>query len=201
MTDDPKALAKARHILTLRDENVPGCCVSDAAPVADAYLASEAARKEAELRVRELPRLHEAIAHGDDEHKRWLKDALTAWAIDQPVPLPTGLDNKERADKAEAEVARLREALEIIAGKRQCINNLMSDKDIAREALASPDAAGEETIIAAVNKVLAAAREWKASMVEDGWTREDILSDWPRPGIAKIFLAIEALDRATGGEG
>jgi len=36
------------------------------------------------------------------------------------------------------EAERLREALEMIAGQRQCIDNLMSDKDIARAALASP---------------------------------------------------------------
>lgn len=33
------------------------------------------------------------------------------------------------------ENARLREALEIIAGKRQCIDNLMSNVDVARAAL------------------------------------------------------------------
>ena len=41
----------------------------------------------------------------------------------------------QRADLAKAEIARLREALEIIAGRRQCVDNLMSDKDVARAAL------------------------------------------------------------------
>ncbi len=35
-----------------------------------------------------------------------------------------------------AKNGRLKAALEIIAGKRQCLDNLMSDKDIARAALA-----------------------------------------------------------------
>ena len=48
-----------------------------------------------------------------------------------------GLDLTEVAaeiDKLTAERDRLREALEMIAGKRQCLDNLMSDKDIARES-------------------------------------------------------------------
>ena len=42
---------------------------------------------------------------------------------------------RERIAELEAEVKRLREALEIIAGKRQCINNLMSNVEIAEAAL------------------------------------------------------------------
>ena len=42
---------------------------------------------------------------------------------------------KDRIAELEAEVKRLREALEIIAGKRQCINNLMSNVEIAEAAL------------------------------------------------------------------
>jgi Zn-finger domain-containing protein len=38
----------------------------------------------------------------------------------------------------QAENARYREALEIIAGYRQCIDNLMGNVDIARAALESP---------------------------------------------------------------
>ena len=38
----------------------------------------------------------------------------------------------------EAENARLREALEIIAGKRQCIDNLMGNIEIAEAALLNP---------------------------------------------------------------
>jgi hypothetical protein len=36
-----------------------------------------------------------------------------------------------------AENERLREVLEIISGKRQCLDNLMSNQDIARAALQS----------------------------------------------------------------
>ena len=39
---------------------------------------------------------------------------------------------------AQADNLRLRAALEMIAGKRLCIDNLMSNADIAREALATP---------------------------------------------------------------
>jgi hypothetical protein len=45
--------------------------------------------------------------------------------------------DKVRADLApERKIARLREALEIIAGQRQCLDNLMSNQDVARAALA-----------------------------------------------------------------
>ena len=39
--------------------------------------------------------------------------------------------------KLRAENARMREALEIIAGMRQCADNLMSSGDVARWALAA----------------------------------------------------------------
>jgi uncharacterized coiled-coil DUF342 family protein len=39
-------------------------------------------------------------------------------------------------DHLAAKVERMREALEIIAGQRQCIDNLMGNDDIARAALA-----------------------------------------------------------------
>lgn len=47
-----------------------------------------------------------------------------------------------RADMADARERRLREALEIIAGQRQCVDNLMGNADIARAALSevAPDA-------------------------------------------------------------
>lgn len=38
-------------------------------------------------------------------------------------------------DRLAAENARLREALEIVAGKRQCLDNLMSNAEVARAAL------------------------------------------------------------------
>ena len=42
---------------------------------------------------------------------------------------------KARAEKAETENVRLREALEIIAKRRQCLDNLMSNQDVAIAAL------------------------------------------------------------------
>lgn len=41
----------------------------------------------------------------------------------------------EERDAAQAEAARLREALEMIAGRRQCIDNLLSNSAIAQIAL------------------------------------------------------------------
>jgi len=38
-------------------------------------------------------------------------------------------------EELHAEIVRLREALEMIACVRQCLDNMMSDKDIARAAL------------------------------------------------------------------
>ena len=38
-------------------------------------------------------------------------------------------------DASDARERRLREALEIIAGQRQCVDNLMGNADIARAAL------------------------------------------------------------------
>ena len=42
---------------------------------------------------------------------------------------------QERIAELEAENQRLRDALEIIAGKRQCVNNLMGNVEIAMAAL------------------------------------------------------------------
>lgn len=41
----------------------------------------------------------------------------------------------DRIEEQAAEIERLREALRIIAGEQQCIDNLMSNVDIARAAL------------------------------------------------------------------
>lgn len=56
------------------------------------------------------------IGHGDliNEDGPAAADALAAQAV---------------------ELERMREALEIIAGKRQCIDNLMGNADLARQAL------------------------------------------------------------------
>ena len=49
--------------------------------------------------------LFPALAHGDDDHRRWLKEAIDAFIDSNPVPPPYGQGTKERL---EAEVARLR---------------------------------------------------------------------------------------------
>ena len=44
-------------------------------------------------------------------------------------------ESEERNTELGAEKAKLREALEIIAGKRQCVDSTMSNVDVARAAL------------------------------------------------------------------
>ncbi len=39
--------------------------------------------------------LFDAIAHGDDEHRAWLKAAIDAHFADQPIPPATGAGTKE----------------------------------------------------------------------------------------------------------
>ena len=61
------------------------------------------------------------------------------------APIPTFLEIEERplytrpqpAKEVVEALAKAREALEIIAGKRQCVDNLMSNVDVANAALAS----------------------------------------------------------------
>jgi hypothetical protein len=49
--------------------------------------------------------LHAAIAHGDEDHRAWLKDAINAHFAGQPIPAPRGMGTKERR------IAELEEAL------------------------------------------------------------------------------------------
>jgi hypothetical protein len=50
--------------------------------------------------------LYEAIAHGDEEHRAWLKEAIANWNKGKPVPSPRG---KNSTAALEAERDRLRE--------------------------------------------------------------------------------------------
>ena len=54
--------------------------------------------------------------------------------------------NITRRDVAEAaaEIKRLREALELIAGDRPCLDNLMGNVDVARAALAKLKGEGDD---------------------------------------------------------
>jgi sulfate adenylyltransferase subunit 1 (EFTu-like GTPase family) len=56
---------------------------------------------------------------------------------------------RERAEAAEAEIERLRKALNIIAGNEQCADNLMSNSDVARAALKGGEHGDTERIRAA----------------------------------------------------
>ena len=51
--------------------------------------------------------------------------------------IPKNKANRARAESAERRLAAAVRALEIIAGEAQCLDNLMGDKDIARDALSS----------------------------------------------------------------
>lgn len=87
-------------------------------------------QKIASDRSKEILRLMEV----ESESKR--KDEVLVWDADKILECTTRIvEQSERIAELEAEVKRLREALEIIAGKRQCINNLMSNVEIAEAAL------------------------------------------------------------------
>jgi hypothetical protein len=43
-----------------------------------------------------ITRLWTALAHGDDDHREWLREAIEAFFTDQPIPAPYGSGNKER---------------------------------------------------------------------------------------------------------
>lgn len=47
--------------------------------------------------------LFDAIAHGDDEHRKWLKQAIEDHFAGRPVERPRGSGNLERAEAAEAD--------------------------------------------------------------------------------------------------
>lgn len=54
--------------------------------------------------------------------------------------MPTHSDEAEKAlvsvvERYQSQIKIMREALQIIAGERQCLDNLMSNADVAREAL------------------------------------------------------------------
>ncbi len=51
----------------------------------------------------------------------------------------------QERDELRTQVAMLREALEIIEGKRQCCDNLISNLDIARDALYTAEQMAEAT--------------------------------------------------------
>lgn len=56
-------------------------------------------------------------------------------AADLVRRIKTAIDAESAALTADAEITRLRTALEIIAGRRQCIDNLLSNVEIACLAL------------------------------------------------------------------
>jgi hypothetical protein len=60
-------------------------------------------------------KLYEAIKHGDDEHKVWLKEAILAYFRNEPVPEPRGKGNKEvKIDILENKIELLEEQIECL---------------------------------------------------------------------------------------
>ena len=43
------------------------------------------------MTLEEGNRLYEAIKHGDDDHKDWLKEAIEAFIMGWPIPEPRGI--------------------------------------------------------------------------------------------------------------
>ncbi len=69
----------------------------------DAYL------KRAEAAETRHLTLFAAIRHGDTAHEAWLQRAIADFFAGRPVERPKGGGNRERAERAEAEVERLRD--------------------------------------------------------------------------------------------
>lgn len=61
--------------------------------------------------------LFDAIAHGDDEHRAWLREAIDAHFAGQPVPPVRGRGRKEALITAAADALRL--AIPIIEEERE----------------------------------------------------------------------------------
>ena len=98
---------------------------------------------ELQAEIERLTRELHCIADYVEPHWKGAGLALeSSWILKEVQHLASKLDDAEgRAEAAERENAELRVALEIIAGRRQCIDNLMSNVDVANAALApSPDA-------------------------------------------------------------
>lgn len=91
----------------------------------------------AQQRVYEL---HAAIKHGDDEHQRWLLDALLAWSEGCPVPPPRGSGNKEaRIASLESELTQLRAAVEGLRPLVERVRAADSVTAVARHAADCPE--------------------------------------------------------------
>lgn len=53
--------------------------------------------------------LWEAVAHGDEEHRTWLRAAIFAWYEQLPIPQVYGKGTKEKQiELLQAEILRLR---------------------------------------------------------------------------------------------
>jgi len=57
----------------------------------------------------DVQRLYDALKHGDQEHKDWLRSAILAYYEGSPIPPVNGSGNKEaRIKELECEIYRLK---------------------------------------------------------------------------------------------
>jgi hypothetical protein len=91
-----------------------------------------------------VERLFLALKHGDQDHQDWLREAITAFYADQPVPAPRGSGNKERRI-ATLEAALKQAALDLheAAGRFSCISKISAKgcSELTREAAHRAEAA------------------------------------------------------------
>lgn len=52
-----------------------------------------------DIKQKTIDELYKALAHGDDEHKAWLKEAITAYFNGKPIPPPRDNKTKEKYEK------------------------------------------------------------------------------------------------------
>ncbi len=79
-----------------------------------------------------VARLFDALKHGDDEHRAWLKGAINAFFEGRPIPAPRGSGNKAaRITALEADKAALVEALEQQADGSSMIAALLNGQKSA----------------------------------------------------------------------
>ena len=104
-----------------------------------------------------------AIAHGDDTHRAWLAEAISAHFSGKPVPPVVGKGNAELV----AELTAERDALKVASDAADDWNNAVQEREASR--------------IAAMQEVVKAAQDWQEARLR--WARvrpvDAEQNDWP----------------------
>ena len=102
--------------------------------------------------------LFDAIVHGDDEHRRWLKEAIDNYFAGKPVPEPTGLG---RAEKAEAECDEAHRDMNVLGEKyHEALAQLVALREAAMPfAHAFSQIKDGDTVVATLAGLRVTARE------------------------------------------